>query len=199
MRRAWKGLLGLLVSAAIAGAFLWDWHHGGGWVRLVGGAGFTLVGAGVTLTGVWFLIRQALLLRRGRTVPGKVIDLAKTNGCFAPVFRFSDAQAIERVVTSGSGSNRPTYRVGDQVAVLFDPDQPEQAVIRSFVSMWLPGVVVTGFGLIALVIGLLFLFADSRKESPKRSPHRVSLHSHRVGPAGVPPGLRVPEQPSLGG
>jgi hypothetical protein len=59
---------------------------------------------------------------------------------------------MERVFFSpDTSSSRSSYRIGQEVAVMYDPDFPEDAKIKSFVDLWL--------GLIALFIiaGLILI------------------------------------------
>ena len=138
--------------AAASLAFRWD-------ADKLEGAAIVGVGGVFVLAGVWFFLRQALLLCRARTAPGEVVELAPTDGCFAPVFRFRDHREVVRTVRSGSASNPPGYRVGDRVVVLFDPRRPEEAQIRSFASLWLPGIIVIGLGAVVVAVGVLRLLS----------------------------------------
>src|SRR5262245_44550146 len=149
MRRVLAWLGGILIPAAFIGASFWERRRGPGGV-------IALVGVGLILTALWFFLQRAFLLRKGRSVPGEVVRLEQKEGVFAPVFRCTDAGGSERLITSGSASNPPDHQVGDRVEVLFYPERPEEAVIRSFGSMWGAAIVVTVLGLIFLTVGLLF-------------------------------------------
>jgi uncharacterized membrane protein len=76
-----------------------------------------------------------------------------------PVVAFSLANGQPEKVKLGEGSWPPAYATGDQVTVLYDPGQPEQARIQSaagglFLWLW---PAVTGFvGLTFLMVSLMF-------------------------------------------
>jgi hypothetical protein len=84
-----------------------------------------------------------------------------------PVVEFSLANGQQEQVKLEEGAWPPAYKAGDQVTVLYDPEQPEQARIQSttgglFLWLW---PAVTGFvGLTFLMVSLLFF--RFRKTSP---------------------------------
>jgi hypothetical protein len=56
---------------------------------------------------------------------------------YAPVFSFRDTQGRRHEVTSAVGHGRSPYEPGQEVPVLYDRDNPEDARIDSFVQLWL--------------------------------------------------------------
>ena len=46
------------------------------------------------------------------------------------------------------------YAIGDEVPVLFSPDDPQSASINSFTSMWLLPLLLGGGGLVFVIGGL---------------------------------------------
>ena len=76
------------------------------------------------------------------------------NGPMAhPVVEFTAADGKSRTFTSSSGSNPPSYDVGERVEVLYRADSPEDAQINGFASLWLLPLVFGGLGLLAAGIG----------------------------------------------
>ena len=119
--------------------------------------------------GVWQVARSLARLRRSRPAPGTVVRLEPLNteggGTLAPVVRFTDPDGAEREFKSDVASNPPDYQVGDPVTVLVPPGRPEDAVIRSFWSVWGLAVVFFVIGLVPFAIGLGWfygLFAEGR-------------------------------------
>ena len=82
---------------------------------------------------------------------------------YAPVFEFATPDGkLHRV--EGDASYPPSYKVGDEVSVLFDPADPGGARIETLASLWL-GVLLTGLGggITLCVAGfILWLAVDGR-------------------------------------
>jgi hypothetical protein len=51
------------------------------------------------------------------------------------------------------------YSVGDKVVVLYQPGDPSQAQIDSFVGRWLFAVIFTAVGVSSVAVGILCLLA----------------------------------------
>jgi hypothetical protein len=105
-------------------------------------------------------------LGRESSAPGRVIDMVKqreyvnqqdriVRDYYFPVIEYVSSDGKTHTVQLTEGSQTPSYEIGDDVTVLYDPDHPLDARIQSFGSsalMWiLPGI--TG------ILGLAFLGA----------------------------------------
>jgi len=94
------------------------------------------------------------LIENGVTTTGTVIAMKEKKGrvgyVYRPVVSFQTVDNRTIRLTSSGASYPPKYRVGEQVEVIYDPQEPENAKIKSFESLWL-GVVISG------AIGLGFL------------------------------------------
>ena len=70
---------------------------------------------------------------------------------------FQDAQGRNHTVTSSTGSSRPAYEVGQQVRVLYDPADPQQARLHGFAELWLFPVTFSSIGILCLVLSAWWL------------------------------------------
>jgi hypothetical protein len=90
---------------------------------------------------------------------GKVIDLqynrrpGDSTGMYCPVFQFMTKDGRTIRVASKIRSSSPSYHRGDMVTVFYDPKNPDNAVIKSFLNLYflpmvfgLIGVGFMGFG-----------------------------------------------------
>ncbi len=77
---------------------------------------------------------------------------------YFPVFTFTDAQGTVHTIHSSSGSSPPDYEVGDSVPVLYSPNDPENAKIDSFFSVWGISLITGILGGIYLPAGLIVWF-----------------------------------------
>jgi len=124
-------------------------RHGGLGIWL--GAVVTLLGFIVSAVGVTSTVRDRSARRRGRGAKGIVVDQVVTHDrkgrTFFPVFEFrTDRDGLVRA-RSAYGSGKPAHKVGDEVAVYYDPRDPQHAEIAGEDH---------GFTVMALVVGGIF-------------------------------------------
>jgi hypothetical protein len=130
---------------------------------------FLAVGLGC-LTGAAFVYRHAQAFAgRAERAEGRIVDVVyrsaragERQGTYTSVFRFTtrDGRTLQARASVAGSSAR--HRVGDPVSVLYDPRDPQEAMVDSFVDRYfllivlLPlGLVFTAFGAPMLVIGSL--------------------------------------------
>jgi len=122
---------------------------------------FTLIGAGL-LIGAGFSGKRTLsFLANAVETTGKVVALqeeppleAGDPVTYRPVVAFSVGESWHLTFKSMAHSNPPQYHVGDSVRVLYLRDDPHEARIRSFTSLWLLALILGGLGLVFTVVGL---------------------------------------------
>ncbi|MGD6747419.1 DUF3592 domain-containing protein [Streptomyces sp. BH106] len=69
-----------------------------------------------------------------------------------PVVEFTTADGTPHTFRSSTGSNPPSYEEGERVEVLYRADDPEDAQINGFLSLWLLPLIFGGIGLIAAAV-----------------------------------------------
>ena len=77
---------------------------------------------------------------------GRIVEI-RGIGSYRPVAEYF-ANDIRYEYESSLSSSNSRYSIGDQVEILYDPDEPETASINSFVQRWL-------FPLALLVAGIM--------------------------------------------
>ncbi|MGA2539279.1 MAG: DUF3592 domain-containing protein [Terracidiphilus sp.] len=103
-------------------------------------------------------------LRHSVTTQGSIVALKATHRArrrritYAPVFRFQVPGSHFYTVVSNVSSSPPAFHPGESVTIHYDKDNPEHAVIDSFMQLWLGqlvfgcvGAVFTGISLMILV------------------------------------------------
>lgn len=124
--------------------------------RLVFGI-FTVVGLALLTGGVLSIQHTRRFLATAVSVPGVVKEIVwqespssnnHRRGSFYPriSFRTTDGQEISFI--ANIGSNPPSYRVNDPVTIVYDPQQPFHANIRSFTGLWLLPTILCPMGLV---------------------------------------------------
>ncbi|MCB1906704.1 MAG: hypothetical protein KDH15_04985 [Rhodocyclaceae bacterium] len=87
----------------------------------------------------------------------------------AAAMRFEPADGTPRLPVADWGSGAPPYEIGEQVTELYDPGDPQDAMIRGFVSLYLGPLLLPlagGCGIAALVLEFL---NDARTGRQRRS------------------------------
>ena len=74
----------------------------------------------------------------GQSALGEIVRMEKVSGgyqsgrSYVPIVSFVDGEGSRRVFRQKPGGRKDAYAIGEQVAVLYRPDDPDLAVIDSF-------------------------------------------------------------------
>jgi hypothetical protein len=121
-------------------------------------------------------------INREETAPGRVVDMTKRleydeedrdrviGEAYYPVVEFVALDGKRRKVQLSEGSFPPAYDVGDEVTILYEPEQPLDARIKSFGSsagMWiLPSITgILGIGFLGAVLVVRRVMFNSEEAS----------------------------------
>lgn len=107
------------------------------------------------VAGIWYA-RSLQWTRDGISTTGIVVELQKTKGGFRPTVEYIDSSGIAHLHTSMSTQNPPIAQIGESVTIRYDKNNPERALIDSFVSLWLGPMMFAIAGGIQLLLGLVF-------------------------------------------
>jgi hypothetical protein len=129
-----------------------------------------LIGLGLLLGGGCFLLWSLSVALGGEETIGVIVDykrrMSRNGDLYAPVVGYeADGQYYE--MTSSMATSWKAYEIGDEVSVLYSPDDPGSATINSFTSMWLLPMLLCGGGL-AFTLGGLGLGAFLAKKAGRR-------------------------------
>jgi len=127
---------------------------------------FFLIGVCLLLGALISVYSAQQFLRHSVITQGSIVALKATHRArrrkitFAPVFRFDVPGSNPVTVVSNVSSNPPAFHPGESVTIHYDKDNPQHAVIDSFMQLWLGqlicgfiGAVFTGIGLMTLALG----------------------------------------------
>jgi hypothetical protein len=111
----------------------------------------------------------AVSLSGDQHADGTVVDLSYGGRSYDPVVEFTGPSGNTVRFTSWVGSNPPAWDVGEHVDVLYDPDNPRDAVIDAYWQKWfLPtlfGLIGTPFLLLGIGLGVPVLVGRKRSRS----------------------------------
>ena len=142
-------------------------------------------GVAILMLLITFLSSGSAILKMNReeSAPGRVVEIIArreyvneqdrvVEEYYYPVVEYISGDGRPHSVQMTEGSSAPSHEVGDQVTVLYNPDRPLEARIKSFGSsalMWiLPGITgILGLGFLGAVLAVRRLMPsaeDSQNE-----------------------------------
>jgi hypothetical protein len=133
------------------------------------GLTFTVIGLVVLFIGLFWLNATSERLKRMIDGTGTVVEVTRRrigdDINYYPRIEFQTQTGETFQFESNTGGSSTSYRVGDQVPILYNPQMPQDATINSWYEIWLPPIVVTILSLSGLAPGIvalgLALFAKS--------------------------------------
>jgi hypothetical protein len=130
---------------------------------LLVGVLFVLIGIAVLISGAVGAVKQSRKAARGVAATGTVVDLVKrvfnpgSAGVYCPVVDFTTATGQPVRFESQFGTMPASHRVGQSIAVRYDPADPQKAEVDSATANWfVPGCTIA-MGLLFLMMGLVFV------------------------------------------
>lgn len=131
-------------------------------VKFVGPA-FTLIGLAVVGLSIYLGMERADFLETAATATGEVTDLIESRSddsyVYYPMVEFNVPGSNQAITfRHDSGSNPPSYSIGEVVSVLYDPQNPYDAIIDGGLFNWfatgltsLLGIIFTGVGITSVI------------------------------------------------
>lgn len=140
-------------------------------------------GVAVLMLLIAFVSSASAILKMNReeSAPGRVVDIVQrreyvneqdrvVQDYYFPVVEFASSDGRRHSVQLTEGSSAPSHEVGNEVTVLYNPEHPLEARIKSFGSsalMWiLPGITgILGFSFLGAVLAVRKLMPST--ENPQ--------------------------------
>lgn len=141
----------------------------GALLRKYDGAGLkvpaVLIVLGLLLCGAGFhlVLAQKYTAQEGVSAEGRVVEMhsdysADSDGggsyVYYPVVEFKDVNNQAVIFRDRIGSNPASYRIGETVGVLYDPQNPGRAFIDQDSASLLPAALLLGAGILTLWFGV---------------------------------------------
>jgi hypothetical protein len=121
-------------------------------------SGLALLGAIILAAGSWNFIQSA------QSASGKVVEIRPGRAAFrdhessvvyAPTFLFQDKHGIKHRIESKHYANPARHAVGETVRVFYDPEKPDDAMIRNFIQLWMNSLVLGAVSVVSFLVGLV--------------------------------------------
>lgn len=85
---------------------------------------------------------------------GNVSKLVVIDSKFYPEVTFLNSKNETHQFISNSGCKPACYKEGETVNVLYLPNHPEEAQLNTFLSLWVPTILICGIGVVFIVFSL---------------------------------------------
>ncbi|HEX7734566.1 MAG TPA: DUF3592 domain-containing protein [Ktedonobacteraceae bacterium] len=129
--------------------------------------GLWLIAIGLLPGGLgWLLFSNRLrFLRRTKLTTAVVEDMTLKHlvdgHAYQPKITFTTHLGEKVELASVMMSNPPQFKVGQEVPVLYNPNNPRQARIRSFTTLWLATVIFVSTGTFLFLCGVILLLFNN--------------------------------------
>ncbi len=119
---------------------------------------FAVIGLLMLMGGSYFYLSGYSQEKSGIVVTGQIIDLSvhrsDDGASYCPVVKYTDGQE-EYVMESSYCSSGYRNALGDDIDVIYQPGNPDNAVIHSFGGLYGGAVILLGMGAVFALIGTL--------------------------------------------
>lgn len=129
---------------------------------LIIGIVFPLVGGLLFAIGAFLFVRTRIFLGKAQEVKGTVIQMVYSHsseggGGYSPVYQFRTITGQTITVQDNLSTNPPMFQVGQTIDVLYDPENPQSARIKRFMSLYFTTILLCGMGAIFGCVGIVLL------------------------------------------
>lgn len=129
---------------------------------LIIGIVFSLVGGLLFAIGLFLFIRIKMFLSKAQVAKGTVIEMvyhhsSEGGGGYSPVYQFRTISGQMITVHDSLSSSPPMFHVGQSIDVLYEPENPQNARIKKFWSLYFVTILLCGMGFIFGGIGIVLL------------------------------------------
>ena len=127
------------------------------WVGLL----FLVLGLALSAGAFVAFARTRTFLATAYTTTGVVLALeayqdSDGDTLYRPVLRFRTHEGEETEFRTNVGSSSDRFEVGQRLDVLYNPEEPSDARIQSFMQLWLPTLILGVLGGVFVLVGGIF-------------------------------------------
>lgn len=161
---------------------------------------FPLTGIGLLIGAFSSYRNTSSFIKAASRTEGTVVDLvaidmgvnnssrSRSTIAYRPTIHFINHKGEKVEFTSSVGTNPPSYSKGQKVEILYRPDEPQNAQINDFSSLWFDSITLGSMGGGFFIIGMIvmsipfvvFVLPNLNKEYLKKSGVPIQTNFQRV-------------------
>jgi len=120
---------------------------------------FGIIGVAATVGSIFVFVNQKQFVAEALRAPGVVIDLIEQRdddgSTYAPEVAYTTAAGENITFISGTSANPAAFSRNEQVEVLYRAEEPEQAKINAFSTLYTFPLIMGGMGMIFALVGII--------------------------------------------
>lgn len=131
---------------------------------LIIGIVFTLLGGLFILLALFLFMRTRMFLAKAQETKGTITEMIAKRGSkggtsYSPVYEFRTITGQMVKVEESLSTNPPRFQVGQTVDVLYDPENPQSARVKNWMSLYFMSALFgfLGFTFFSIGAGMLAL------------------------------------------
>jgi len=129
---------------------------------------FLFFGIAATIAAIYLSVQRYDFLEQAASATGRVVDMhvkrSSDGSSYYPVVEFSPSGSFDVFTFRHDvGSNPPSYRRGEQVEILYLPNNPEEAIIDAGLFNWAAPLLVIFLGIIFTASGISIIKKGYKK------------------------------------
>jgi hypothetical protein len=117
------------------------------------------VGGLLIVIGLFIWMRTRSFLSTAQQAKGTVVRMDRSSGSdgvsYAPVFQFRTITGQTVEVAEKLYSNPPQFQTGQDVDILYDPQDPQRARVNKGFNLYFVPILLGGLGFIFLCLGIV--------------------------------------------
>lgn len=123
-----------------------------------------LVSLILLIVGGYFGYDKYSFFSSSKKVMARVSNIEKRHRSINPTFEYvvnGKTYTIE-----GANTRSDAYELNDQQLIFYNPDDPSDARVGTFMNMWFLPVLLMGLGIVFFIVGVVTWLATGKKKSP---------------------------------
>jgi hypothetical protein len=120
-----------------------------------------LLGLLIFAVGIYFGYSSYSFLKTAGKTEGRVDSIEKSKKRITPTFEYTVKGKKYMIV--GPATHPDEYIIGDTETIYYEPENPEDAKIGTFMNTWFLPAFLTGFGFILAFVGLVVILSTGKK------------------------------------
>ena len=120
---------------------------------------FLAIGLGVWALSAYLYMNARQFIAHGEHARGTVTGFRRSRSSYYyPVVAFKTAEGTQIEFVENNGSSSPAFVKGQQVEVIYMPENPNNAKINTFSDLWALPLFLAIFGTIFSLVGFAVIF-----------------------------------------
>ncbi|HEX2627735.1 MAG TPA: DUF3592 domain-containing protein [Chitinophagaceae bacterium] len=116
-----------------------------------------IVGVIVAAIGVRMLLRSLTFIKSGERTTATVVEIIPVHGSdgttYKPVFEFTTLEGRKMIHRQNSSSNPPGWKEGEETAIIYDRDNPENARVVTYFGLFSWSIILFAIAAPMIIIG----------------------------------------------